>query len=438
MTLTDLLHSIFKRLDLRDQGALTVTADEIPYWPSNGLEFLVKWGMLAEAKYRTCIECDGCEEMCPMPVVVIPKSDPKGEQAFVICDKRDDIDIVPIEFDRLRQWKIDPDRIASLLNRLLKSDQTPQAIIQERLWRLGMVEIAGTRREVLFARGVNWADGDRIFDEIARKVNSTESFLFVPNDPRREDVQNHVITLSLFEALFIADDKLLIDVKLIEDAYLQNHQKVPTVERGIVEEMSKPTFRKEGENWILNFEGKTVNVENRDGLAYIAFLLHRPGEHIPILDLYYAIKGTPLHTEGKHYSKMSGRELEEYGLRIAGIPAPEQIDTKTLKEVKERLTIVIEEIEEAKSNNDLQRTQNLIEEREKIEHYLNASIGFRGRPRKNSDETEKARKAVSMAVRRSEAVILKEHESLGRYLLNHIHTGSSAIYTPESILDWQL
>lgn len=225
MTLTDLLHFILQRMDLNSDDALFVSADETADWPAGGVDMLMKWGMLSPAKPCHKLLCDGCEEQCIMPVEVVQKPKQGAERAFIACDKRDDIDIVPVEIDRLRQWKIDPGRIAVLLGRLLKLDETPQMIIQDRLWRLGMGQIAEARCEMFLARGVNWTNDDRILNEIDRRITSVESFLFIPNDTRRNDTHPHVNIISLIVALFGNDGQPMMDVKLLESTYRQNLQK---------------------------------------------------------------------------------------------------------------------------------------------------------------------------------------------------------------------
>lgn len=214
MTITDLLHSILQRLDLNSSEALIVTADEAQHWPADGLDLLINWGLLTPTKPRTHLLCDGCEEQCIMPVEVIPKSGSKHKRAFIACDKREDIDIVPVEFSRLRQWRIDPNQWAALLARLLDTNQTPQILIQNRLWGLGKAHIAGSRREAFLGRGLNWSDADLIAKKLDQ-LASVEMCILSATELKFENALASRVIIPLPQALLVDQDRLLLDLELI-------------------------------------------------------------------------------------------------------------------------------------------------------------------------------------------------------------------------------
>ena len=44
-------------------------------------------------------------------------------------------------------------------------------------------------------------------------------------------------------------------------------------------------FRRDGDTWTIRFGGRTIRLRDRNGLRYLALLLRRPGEGIPVVDL---------------------------------------------------------------------------------------------------------------------------------------------------------
>lgn len=218
MTLTDLLHFVLQRLDLNSDEALFVSADETVGWPAGGVELLVKWGMLSPGKPRYKLLCDGCEEQCIMPVEVVQKSKQGAERAFIACDKRDDIDIVPVDPRRLLQWRIDPAQIAVRLGKLMKIDETPQMVFQDRLWRLGRARMANYWFEVFLARGLIWGDGDDLNGKLKASFPNIRSLVLVPCLRPLENTLESVATImTIFEVLVINGDELSLDTERIED-----------------------------------------------------------------------------------------------------------------------------------------------------------------------------------------------------------------------------
>jgi len=95
-----------------------------------------------------------------------------------------------------------------------------------------------------------------------------------------------------------------------------------------------------------------------------------------------------------------------------------------------------EDLDEAEAFDDTDRAAKL---REKI-HFFEAELlkahGLGGRARKSADIPDRARKAVSLAIKRSISNIEKEHPSLGGHLRNSIKTGRICSYSPDSPTPW--
>ncbi len=113
----------------------------------------------------------------------------------------------------------------------------------------------------------------------------------------------------------------------------------------------------------------------------------------------------------------------------------EILDDETRKRYGTRYRERVEDLAEAKENNDLGRIEKLASEMEDLTNQLASATGLGGRSRQKSD-FEKVRKAVSMAVNRDIERIGKRHESLGRHLDAAIDRGRTLRYAPERNPNW--
>jgi hypothetical protein len=83
--------------------------------------------LLAKARPAVSVVCPGCERECVMPVHTVPAG-PRDPASFIVCDKRDDINRVPVSAKRLMQWRCDADAVCGFIAASLglrRSDQHP-------------------------------------------------------------------------------------------------------------------------------------------------------------------------------------------------------------------------------------------------------------------------------------------------------------------------
>ena len=73
-----------------------------------------------------------------------------GVKACFGCDTEGVIDI---ELDRLRQWRIDADRVAGLVAGSLDLSSPIEVLLRERLWRIGRRRMGGRYRDIFFGVG---------------------------------------------------------------------------------------------------------------------------------------------------------------------------------------------------------------------------------------------------------------------------------------------
>ncbi|HUR22682.1 MAG TPA: hypothetical protein VMZ73_02300 [Acidimicrobiales bacterium] len=174
------------------------------------------------------------------------------------------------------------------------------------------------------------------------------------------------------------------------------------------------TFRREGDVWLLSFDGTSVRLRDAKGLADLAVMLARPGREV-------------------HVAELAG--AAELGPR----PAPDALlDDKAIASYRARLTVLVEEEDEADTMGDAQRSGLARAEREALVERLAADLGLGGRSRTAEDWAERTRKAVRRRVAGALKRIEAEHPPLGRHLRASVKTGAFCAYDPPETVTWQL
>src|ERR1035438_10391769 len=103
MTPLEALLELLERVGA-SQGAALVSEEELCRWPVDAVRALKTHKLLVKASPAASVVCPGCEQECTMLVHALP-SETGAAAAFVICDKRDDINRVTVSAERLTQWR---------------------------------------------------------------------------------------------------------------------------------------------------------------------------------------------------------------------------------------------------------------------------------------------------------------------------------------------
>ena len=177
----------------------------------------------------------------------------------------------------------------------------------------------------------------------------------------------------------------------------------------------QPTFRKRTDRWEIWFEqGEPLYLNQAKGLDYIYLLLQQPGHVYTATDLRAHVAG--------HYSVPSG---------AIGVTA----DKKAIRSYRMQINDLRTELDKVTEQNDIGRKQRIQEEIEAIQAHLGACLNLAGRPRETND-TERARKAVSIAIRRSLQRLRDVHPALARHLDAALHVGLHLCYRPDPPVSW--
>lgn len=107
------LQQLARRLQIPDAGI--VTADEIADWPKGKLNELIKTGILTEIEHAQGVTCDQCEENCYIEPDIGTYPDGSKTIGVFVCSRRDDIGRIPVDLNRLRQWRINKRKLWQLV-----------------------------------------------------------------------------------------------------------------------------------------------------------------------------------------------------------------------------------------------------------------------------------------------------------------------------------
>ncbi|MBO3746098.1 hypothetical protein J5X84_08480 [Streptosporangiaceae bacterium NEAU-GS5] len=171
-----------------------------------------------------------------------------------------------------------------------------------------------------------------------------------------------------------------------------------------------------GRQWWIELGGRTVCVAHSVGMDHLSILLANPGQEIPAVEL---AAGPGLR----------GPSADE----SAATAGQAMLDEVAVREYKERLEQLRDEIGELEALNDYERVAATRAERDWLLDELAAATGMGGRARQFADNQQRARLAVGKAIRRALNRITEADPILGAELRATVHTGVRCCYRPGPI-----
>jgi len=184
----------------------------------------------------------------------------------------------------------------------------------------------------------------------------------------------------------------------------------------------------EGDYWAITFEGKTIWIRNLKGIRYLARLLSHAGRELHVLDLVSSEHATVVD------AGPGG------GAAVWGGDAGVLLDEQARAAYKRRLDEIDADIEEAQTAGDDGRATQAEAEREFLIRELSRAFGVGGRSRKAGSTSERARVAVTRALRTAIRRISDHHPDLAKHLDRAVRTGTYCSYGINSAtaLRWQI
>ena len=200
-------------------------------------------------------------------------------------------------------------------------------------------------------------------------------------------------------------------------AHVQHHD-APNEQPGV----SVNVFRREGDYWLVIFDGHTVRVRDLRGMRYLARLLADPGREYHVLDLVAVETG-----HGPHVDSSQAANLQRSAFGDAG----EILDARAKDAYRRRLAEIEDDIDQARTLGDAERAAQAHAERDFLVRELARAFGLGDRDRRAASASERARAGVTRAVRQAIARIGEHHPQLGEHLNRTIRTGTYCAYHPD-------
>jgi hypothetical protein len=181
-------------------------------------------------------------------------------------------------------------------------------------------------------------------------------------------------------------------------------------------------FRREGDYWSVSFEAHTVHMRDLKGMRYLARLLADPGREYHVLDLVAAETGSDAQAASSH---AAGLPRSAFG------DAGESLDAQAKAAYRRRLAEIEDDLEQARAIGDAERAAQADAERDFLVQELARAFGLGGRGRRAASASERARAAVTRAIRQAMTRITEHHPQLGQHLSRTIRTGTYCAYVPD-------
>ncbi len=194
----------------------------------------------------------------------------------------------------------------------------------------------------------------------------------------------------------------------------------PTPSKSHEPSLGDNVFRKKGQVWIVRFGGgEDFILLPSKGAAYLHLLLSQPRVQLSAIDMACGVAKNPA----------------QYALGNAG----EKSDREALAAYHAKLVELREDLQEAKDNNDHGAQERIQEEIESYSQQIREARGLGGRLRKESDDRERVRKAVGIAVKRAIKEIAQYDQRLADHFSPpHLICGRNPSYLPDQDVQWDV
>jgi hypothetical protein len=332
---------------------------------------------------------------------------------FGVADEDDYFDPIPLTYDDVRQYEVSLPKLAARI-RLENGISGSGYENHGGLIPLGQkgIDGVGTTDVYLALRNEDESAVRSHCRRLERSPGAQKVILLTPRgvslspEGRRVLDNTGVVVTSLMDAAAKGT------LALTWDAVLGG----PGI--GLAEEYPKETriFQNQGKTWLVVYDGVPKSVGDSTGMTYIRRLLQSPRQEA-------------------HAATLRGGVSSDGGTPLLG-SAGEVLDSQALREYKERISEIDEELAEAEANNDLARKGSLNEEREALYAEVGRATGLHGKNREASSDRERARQSVSAAIHRALRAIKKEHEPLWQHLHNSLKIGEFLSYQPDQSTAW--
>lgn len=188
-----------------------------------------------------------------------------------------------------------------------------------------------------------------------------------------------------------------------------------------------------GDYWSVGFQDERFLIKDSKGLRHLARLLAHPNQEVHVLDLVAAEEG---HGSGR----IAHADARDAGLSLGSEPQIEAIDQQARDAYRARIGDLAEELDEAERHHDPGRAALAREEMDLLTDELSANVGLGGASRAAASSSERARMAVTKAMRAAIARLTQRSLALGGHLDTSVRTGTFCVYRPDpsTVIRWDV
>lgn len=185
----------------------------------------------------------------------------------------------------------------------------------------------------------------------------------------------------------------------------------------------EPLFLRQGDYWIIRYQGRITFLKSTRGLQCLCFLLRHPGREFHVREFVGPVIGKDFGTDESGFAAGDDR-----GPRFSD--AGPILDSQAKAEYRRRLGDLRMELEEARQFNQPDRAARARAELDLLAEQLALAVGLGGRDRKLGSEAERARSAVTKRIKGAIEKIGRSLPLLGGHLTARVKTGYFCSYNP--------
>jgi hypothetical protein len=323
----DLLGTLLHGIDA--SPSTVFRSDHLRRWPERARKIFVEAGLLVETEPAAVVLCEECERGCLKEVQYAPIEADELPRAYIYCDERDDIGLIPIALDRLRQWRASTSALARVVASLCGTRSVTREVIVGRLWWLGNLSCNGLRIDILLAIGLTWQDREAVFRNGQHLRECSIPVVLVPwRVPEESLFEQAVHVLSLSQFLSIAEQGLLFDLPGLQQAITQ---------RAARRVVAGNVFLRDGDMRQVTYGGKSVPIKDCVGMRRIAYLLKHRDREIPAMILVACVEGEEWAMLGVGDDTIEHEVREDRLQTKASLSRQKILDSDGLRQLKAHL-----------------------------------------------------------------------------------------------------
>jgi len=194
-------------------------------------------------------------------------------------------------------------------------------------------------------------------------------------------------------------------------------------------------FARDGDGWRIRAFGEEGHFKNLKGLEYVARLIERPGQRVPLEQLEGGGKGPTTDAESSLMTEFADAEGLDRDMSDQAV-----LDDEARRDIEKALEDLEDEIREAEHWNDLGRAETAKAKRQVLLEHYRRSTRPNGQSRRFDSDRDKQRVRIWNAIKYS-CKTLKEHcmpQTADHFLISISANNGGYLYQPAPPVFWEV